>query len=190
MISNKSKIVTIFICALIFSACTKNNQPKQMIDQQINNQQEEQGLKGKFSFKNLLSQGKNFSCTYKFSDQKNETETTGKSYIFGKKMYQEIETINSQNDSISTKGFVLSDGEYIYTWSPEKSSGMKIKIEDQNLEDEKVKTDVAGAKEGMEAEYDMECLPWEVDEKVFSLPEGVNFTDFSEMMKNIPRVSN
>ena len=104
-------------------------------------------------------------------------------------MYQETETVNLADKTKSIKGFVLSDGEYVYTWSPDKkTSGMKIKIEDQKTEDGKVKTGVAGAKENMEMEYDMECSPWKVDENIFSLPDGVTFTDLSEMMKNLPTI--
>ncbi len=187
MIVNTPKIFTILACTLVFSGCIKTSPKEVNINKE--EQQQEQELRGKYSFKSLLSQNKNISCTYKFVDQENKLETTGKTYISGKKMYQELSTVYLSQENKTIKSFMISDGDYVYTWSEDKkTSGMKIKIEEQKVEAEKVKTDVAGARESMDREYDLDCSPWKVDENVFVLPEGVIFNDLSEMMKNLPVV--
>lgn len=186
MISNSQKIFTILVCGAIFSACTNNPQKETKVNP--NQQQvEEQGLKGKYSFKSLLSQNKNLTCTYKITDEENKTETTGMSYISGKKVLQQTQTTSLVGDKKVVEGSVYSDGDYLYIWSSDNNgSAMKMKIENQAAEGGSVKTDVAGAQENMEKEYDLDCKPWNVDEKVFALPTDLEFKDFSEMMKSIP----
>lgn len=186
MISNTQKIFTILACGLIFSACTSTS-PTMSQKESSPKTQEEQGLKGKYSFKSLLSQNKSLSCTYKFTDEENKIETTGKAYISGKKVLQQTKTTNLVGDKKVVEGSVYTDGEYVYIWSPnDKQSAMKMKIENKAEVDDGVKTDVAGAQENMEKEYDLDCMPWKVDESIFALPTDINFKDFSEMIKGIP----
>lgn len=186
MISNSQKIFTILACGLIFSACTSTPPTKSEKDKSIQ-QQEEQVLKGKYSFKNLLSQNKNLTCTYKFTDEENKMETTGRAYISGKKVLQQTQTTNLVGDKKVVDGSVYTDRDYVYIWSSsDKNSAMKMRIENQTTQEGGVKTDVAGAQESMEKEYDLECNPWKVDESIFALPTDVEFKDFSEMMKGIP----
>ncbi len=186
MISTSQKIFTILACGLMFSACTATS-PKPSQKDISPQKQEELGLKGKYSFKSLLGQNKNLTCTYKFTDEENKFEITGQAYITGKKVLQETQTTNLVGSKKVIKGSVYTDGEYIYIWNKDdKTSGMKMKIEDQEIEEGKVKTDVAGAQETMEKEYDLDCSPWKVDEKILTIPSDVQFKDFSEMMKGIP----
>lgn len=188
MISNSQKIFTILVCGLIFSACT-STPPTMSQKESSPKTQEEQGLKGKYSFKSLLSQNKSLTCTYKFIDEENKTETTGKAYIAGKKVLQQTQTMNTEGDKILINGNVYTDGDYVYIWSPDnRASAMKMKVENQEMEEGKVKTDVAGAQENIEKEYDLDCKPWKVDESIFALPTDINFKDFSEIMKGIPSV--
>lgn len=186
MISNSQKIFTILVCGLIFSACT-NTPPKMSQKESSPKTQEVQGLKGKYSFKSLLAQNKNLTCTYKFTDEENKIETTGKAYISGKKVLQQTQTTNLVGDKKIIEGSVYTDGDYVYIWNPsDKSSAMKMKIESTTEGEGSVKTDVAGAQENMEKEYDLECNPWKADESVFALPTDIIFKDFSEMMKGLP----
>ena len=186
MMSISQKIFTIFACGLIFSACT-SAKPNESQNNNLPKTQEESGLKGKYSLKSLLVQNKNLACTYKFTDEENKLEVTGKAYISGKKILQQTQTVNLEGEKKVIDGAVYTDGDYAYIWSPsDKNSAMKMKIENETTGEGMVKTDFASVQENMEKEYEIECLPWSVDEKVFSLPEDVIFKDFSEMMKGLP----
>ena len=179
MIAKHKSFLIVSLFALALSACTGPS-PKAPMQNNENKKQEEQGLKGKYSFKSLLSQNKNLTCTYKFTDEENKLEITGKAYITGKKVLQQTQTTNLVGDKKVVDGSVYTDGDYVYIWSPnDKRSAMKMKIENQTAEEGSVKTDVAGAQENMEKEYDLDCKPWNVDEKVFALPTDIEFKDFS-----------
>ncbi len=129
-------------------------------------------------------------CTYSFADEDNNFQVKSTTFISGKNFAQESETTNPADKTKTTKTNMISDGDFVYTWSTDqKGSGMKIKIEEPKTENsETPKTDVASTKESMDTEYDMQCSPWSVDKTKFTLPTDVKFTDLSELMKSIPTI--
>ncbi len=174
--------------SVLLSACGK---PSIQTPGQADNKGETktENFSQKSTLKNLLGMSKNLTCSYVFEDTENKFQVKGTTYISGKKFAQEGETTDPADKTKTIKSYMLSDGDYVYTWSPsQKGTGMKIKIEEPKNEDiETPKTDVAGAKDNMEKEYDMDCKPWVVDQTKFTLPADIKFTDFSEMLKNLPK---
>ena len=140
----------------------------------------------KSTLKNLLGMDKNLTCTYTFEDAENKFQVKGTTYISGKKFAQEGETTDPTDKTKTIKNYMVSDGDYVYTWGElQKGAGMKIKLEEPK--DGTPKTDVAGAKGNMDKEYDMNCTHWDVDQARFNIPADIKFTDYSEIMKNLPK---
>ena len=170
--------------SFIFSACTsaKDESSKQKNNPPVAKEEE---IKGKFSFKTLLVEGKNLVCTYSYQDFENETNVSGTTYLAGGKMFQDTITTSKSNEGVKTNTLFLDNT--IYSWNPEdKTQGMKIKIDPKSQE--QVKTDVAGTQENMEKEYDLDCKPWDSNGDVFKVPEDITFRDLAEMMNNLPNI--
>ena len=182
-----SSALIVLSFSLLLSACNKTSStPSGAI---VNKEEvKEESFSGKSTLKTLLGMGKSLNCTYEFNDSENKLQTKGTTYISGKKFATDIEMTNPADAKKTLKNHMISDGEYIYTWEDQKNTGMKIKIEAPESEAKTVKTDVAGAKEDMEKEYDMKCSPWGVDQNKFNLPTNIKFTDLSEMMKSLPSI--
>ncbi len=187
----KNKLGSVLIVlsfSLLLSACNKTaSTPSGAIEN--NAEVKEESFSKKSTLKTLLGMGKSLNCTYEFTDTENKLSTKGTTYISGKKFATDIEMTSPADTKKTLINHMISDGEYIYTWEDQKNTGMKIKLETPSESEAKtVKTDVAGAKEDMEKEYDMKCSPWGVDQSKFTLPTNIKFTDLSEMMKNIPSI--
>ncbi len=182
------RLITLTVFSLLLASCTPKTANLQPASQ--NSTAKEESFTKKSTLKNLLVLGKNLVCTYTFVDSENKVEVKSTSYVSGKKFAQETETTVSTDPEKKVKSNMTSDGEYIYTWSEDsKGRGMKMKIEEPKVDDKKqAKTDIAGAQENLETEYEVNCSPWSVDQSKFVLPEGVQFTDLSEMMNNIPNM--
>lgn len=175
--------------SVLLSACTKPTLPKPA-QTESKTESPSENLNQKSTLKSLLGLGKNLICTYSFTDDDNKFQVKSTTFISGKNFAQESETTNPADKTKTTKTNMISDGDFVYTWSTDqKGSGMKIKLEEPKAEDPKTpKTDVASTKESMDTEYDMQCSSWSVDKTKFTLPTDVKFTDLSELMKNIPTI--
>jgi hypothetical protein len=122
----------------------------------------------KGSMKALIARGGNYKCTFK---QDTEVGTsTGTVYISGKEMRGDFSSVVTVANT-TIESHMISDGEFVYTWSPLMPTGMKMKVDTTATTEEST--------EGFDTnqELDYECNPWTRDETVFSLPEGVTFTE-------------
>lgn len=185
----KTKLVTTLVVlsfSLLLSACTK--QQPQTVGKVESNTEAQENFSKKSTLKSLLGMGKSLTCTYSSVDEQSKFQIKGTTYISGNKFAQEVETTDPTDAKKVVRSNMISDGEFVYTWSPDKKdSGMKIKaIKPEEKTDGTVKTDVASSEENMNKEYDMNCSPWSVDQSKFTIPSDVKFTDLSEIMKNIP----
>ncbi len=83
---------------------------------------------------------------------------------------------------------MISDGTYAYVWTAENPMGMKFKSETMENPPAQTQTGTAaGATNGsvyINQQVNMNCSPWAVDESVFVPPANVQFTDFSQSLKN------
>ena len=115
--------------------------------------------------------------TYKIAGD-NEIKTI--MYISGKRIrldYDMKNPVPGMGGKTQKNLYMVSDGEYGYVWGDstlgEMMQGFKIKIDEMDSEQE--------APAGTEMiDYEMpitDCEPWIVDEKMFEIPEGIEFID-------------
>jgi len=185
--SNKAKISLVIFSAVLLSACTMTPQKGKETQPVENNTGTEQSQA--FSLRELIALGKNQKCvisTSTTSDDGTKTDTSGTIYISGKKMAQEVMVTSTDKEMPKIDMRMVSDGEYIYTWNTQtKQQGMKFKATDPsdgNIE----KGDNSNGGVSMDDKLNVKCSNWLVDNSKFAIPTDVNFTDLSEMMKNIP----
>lgn len=127
--------------------------------------------------------GNNLVCeaTYKVADD-NELKTI--MYISGERIrlnYDMKVPVPGAGGETQKNLYMVSDGEYGYVWGDsflgEMMQGFKIKMDEMGSGQE--------APAGTEMiDYEMpvtHCKPWIVDEKMFEIPEGVEFIDPGNM---------
>jgi hypothetical protein len=123
--------------------------------------------------------GNNLECeaTYKVADD-NELKTI--MYISGKRIrlnYDMKIPVPGEGGKTQKNLYMISDGEYGYVWGDsflgEVMQGFKIKMDKMGSGQE--------APAGTEMiDYEMpvtHCKPWIVDEKMFEIPDGIEFID-------------
>ncbi len=115
--------------------------------------------------------------TYKVGED-NEVKTI--MYISGKRIRLEYDMKNpvpGMGGKTQNNFYMVSDGEYGYAWGDSTlgsmMQGFKIRMDDMDSEEE--------APAGTEmVDFEMpvtDCKPWIVDEKMFEIPEGIDFID-------------
>ncbi len=153
-------------------------------DQKDNNEDDEYNTQGGnlgdfFSGK----MGTDLMCetTYKVAED-NEIKTI--MYISGKRIrldYDMKNPVPGMGGKTQKNLYMVSDGEYGYVWGDstlgEMMQGFKIKMDDMDSEQE--------APAGTEMiDYEMpitNCEPWIVDEKMFEIPEGIEFINTDDL---------
>ena len=133
----------------------------------------------------LLKLGKTLKCTYTAGEE--GSVTTGTSYISGKRMRGDFD-ITSENDS-KIVSHMVSDGEWMYSWSDNMDKGMKMKYEEVVAEDtDATDTTTDETNENLDAlknQVDYKCSNWIVDTSLFEVPSDIEFVDYSQMLKDI-----
>lgn len=176
------KIITIFFVSLlsiILTGCTiKKSDNKVSNTQEIS---EEQSLKG--SLFDLVGLNKNVKCTF---EVKNEGgESSGVTYVSGKKAKSEMSVNIEGQENISIYTLVLDD--YFYTWGNNSSQGTKMKISDLQGENQPNIGSEAdnNSYQDYKNEFDFDCKVWIPDNSKFEIPTNIEFTDMTEMIKNV-----
>ena len=115
--------------------------------------------------------------TYKVGED-NEIKTA--MYISGKRIrlnYDMKNPVPGMGGETQKNLYMVSDGEYGYVWGDSTIGGImqgfKVKIDEMDSEE-------AAPKETEMIDYEMpvtDCKPWTVDEKMFEIPEGIEFID-------------
>lgn len=93
------------------------------------------------------------------------------------------------------KGTMLTDNVYTYVWSEGEKVGFKTKLETEKATEP---TEAAPQEENLDAtkraesfddatKFKTECTRRTISESEFTPPADVNFTDFAEMMKGLPK---
>lgn len=116
-------------------------------------------------------------ATYKVGED-NEIKTI--MYISGKRIrlnYDMKNPVPGMGGEIQKNLYLVSDGEYGYVWGDSTLGGMmqgfKIKMDEMDSEQ-------TAPKETEMIDYEMpvtDCKLWTVDEKMFEIPEGIDFID-------------
>ena len=80
----------------------------------------------KGSMKTLIARGGNYKCMFK--QDTDAGTSTGTVYISDKEMRGDFTSIVAANN-MTVESHMISDGEFMYTWSPMMPTGMKIAID-------------------------------------------------------------
>lgn len=130
--------------------------------------QDESKTKG--SIKSLLSGGRNVMCTVSYPQDSGITGS-GTVYVTGNKMSNDFTmTVNNQ----SADGHIISDGQYLYSWSSQSSQGTKIKIDDEGKQETQSNQNV-----DLDKNVDLDCSNWSVDNSKFVPPSDVTFAELN-----------
>lgn len=123
------------------------------------------------SLLSILNAGGSYQCT--FAIDVANSKSTGTVYIANKKMAGDFESVVPQVN-MTIKSHMVSDGDYMYTWSDMMPQGMKIKI-DPNVTD--VKTPPASGTSSFDynQNLDYDCKAWATDAGKFAVPANITF---------------
>ncbi len=188
--SKKAVFPLVIFFAIFLSACT-TKAPVGTENQDGENKPEETEVEQSqsSSLRELLAIGKNQKCTVTTTstdDDGTKTDTVGTIYISGKKMAQDVSVTSTDKEIPKMNMRMISDGSFMYSWNVDsKSQGMKMKIVEPAEEESKGGNSQGGAVD-LDEKVAMKCTNWIVDNSKFTIPSDVQFTDLSEMMKNIP----
>jgi hypothetical protein len=125
----------------------------------------------KQSLRSLLAAPGNQTCEY--SDP--ESGYSGKAYLSGGKMRADA-TIVNQGQTLSSHTY--TDGDTIYVWADGQASGMKMSLKN-------ITPAPSGQPENnvdLDKQIDYKCSSWNPDAALFTLPENVEFKDFSSLI--------
>lgn len=146
-------------------------------------------MKGKDSLLALFKLGKSMECTFSFSSEGMKGEGTG----YFDKNKSRVDSLYAGGGTESIASYMITDDttKMMYTWfmSEGKMSGMKMTIPDEVVvESGAAATPWAQAPTPQvtpETDVTYDCKPWTVDSSVFVPPNNVEFTDMSEMQKQM-----
>ena len=166
-------IILIIVLAIgayfVFGNSSQNK--TQTTDVATNAQRADESQSTTSSIKSLLSGNKNVMCTVKYPPDSG-MNGEGTVYVSANKMRGDfIMMVNNQ----STDSHMISDGEYMYSWSSQAAQGTKIKMETidkQQTGQEKSNADI-------NQQVDLNCSDWSVDDSKFTPPAEIKFTELN-----------
>jgi hypothetical protein len=130
------------------------------------------------SIPDLLAKGKSIKCDLAAAT---DVITSGTTYVAGGKFRTDYEM--KVADQANVKSYSLSDGTWLYSWSdayPDQAA--KFKLADMEKLSAEIQADNKGS-ENYNAKMDYKCFDWQADDSIFTLPVGVEFKDYSEVLK-------
>ncbi len=141
---------------------------------------ETQENKMKGSLFDLFNKGGNLQCT--FSGAQDGQNISGTIYVSGKRMKGVFE-IEMEPTTITSN--MISDGEFVYTWSDLLPQGIKMKLTDAegnaDADSTTLSPEVLESVKEFQRDYDYDCSEWDVDSALFVVPTNVTFTDFTNL---------
>lgn len=128
----------------------------------------------------LIKLGKVAKCTYSYDADK--SKLSGVTYISGKNMRGDFTMKLADGQDIESH--IISDGEWLFSWSSAMPQGFRMKVSDQESKSIDSSTQNTNALD-LNKSFDYKCSAWLVDSSKFEVPTDVTFADFSEMMKGV-----
>ena len=181
LIMKKITTLALIICsAFIFSACgpKKDIENTASVTPTSSPTQEKSG----FSLRELLSKNIAQKCTWQTSGE--EGDTQGEILINGNKFKQ---TIKMKNPTGETQFNSVSDGEWMYSWSDDSTTGnmaFKMKLDQtQNSNETNIPQNTSGNQIDLDQEYNYNCQPTTINESDLTIPKDVEFIDIAEFTK-------
>lgn len=144
------------------------------------------------SLKELIDRGQASKCTFQMDMEGIETEAVV--YIAGQKSYSEMET--KDNTGKTYKTYSIIDGEWMYTWSTmTPGTGLKMNLKEMEEMGEEYEDDQEAKSEfdyqkNYEQEFEYKCQNWLQDNSKFVPPANIEFTDWSQLMKDFTEEMN
>ncbi len=134
----------------------------------------------KGSVKDLLGVGKKVRCDWKVEE--GEMKMSGVVWVDGERSRTEMAVSTPEGEMVTN---FLSDGEYTYSWGA-GDQGWKFKVSDfeGEVEDSEVEEGNAQFKD-WNKEYEYDCKKWVVEGDKFKLPDGIEFVDMGEQVKQM-----
>lgn len=126
----------------------------------------------------LIKLGKTLKCTYSLDTE--DVNMSGTTYVSGKNMRADFENTTPNSDKIQSH--MISDGDWVYTWTSASPQGLKIDINKFQSENSAPNEDNTEGEQNLKTfnnEMDFKCMPWNEDMSLFEVPSDITFTDFS-----------
>lgn len=122
----------------------------------------------------LIARGGDHVCTFDQTVENNRS--TGTVYISNGKMRGDFKSsVVTGATPIDVESHMISDGEFMYTWSSMMPTGFKMAVVQNTTADGTTPTSQQMFDANMKLSYD--CDPWTVDASKFTLPSAVTFTE-------------
>ncbi len=132
------------------------------------------------SMKDLLSR-ESSKCTV--SNTTANSESNGTVYVGQGKMRGDFTSVTKSPD-MTIESHMISDGEYIYTWSDAMAQGVKIPVASANMSGQP-NAPKSEQVEMYNADVAYTCDSWRADESQFEIPPSVTFVDMSTMLQGM-----
>jgi len=175
-------VILILIAGAFIVLGKKSSNPLQSVQNKV-----AQMTTQKMSLSDFFSLAGSKKCT--FSDKTNNS--TGTVYIGSGEMRGDFQSTDSGK---TTATHMINDGKYVYIWTDGQSQGYKMSTDVVKKEAAQVtlSPDNSGSSEtpssgpvNMNQQADYSCGGWSVDTSIFTLPQGITFTDYSSMMQGM-----
>ncbi len=137
----------------------------------------------------LIKLGKTLKCTYSMATQ--DVTISGTTYVSGENMRGDFE--NTEPNGTKIQSHMISDGEWVYTWTSASPQGIKMNITKAQSEGSASNADSTTTNQNANTfknNVDFKCLPWIEDASVFQVPTDIKFTDFTAPSANTNSNSN
>ncbi|MFA9288981.1 MAG: hypothetical protein ACEQSA_03825 [Weeksellaceae bacterium] len=177
--------IIIILIAVISGAVLMQRSNNQMVGEDKPIQPAEGGTANMKSLQELMAMGKNQKCTFEYNDPNGGIE--GTTYISASNVRSDFN--NTDKDGKTSNGGMITDGDFMYTWTSDSKEGVKTAITDdmqKTVEEEREKfmqNPDTYMDPNQKVEYD--CANWNPDVKVFTPPADIKFTDYSVQMQQM-----
>ncbi|MEK7557263.1 MAG: hypothetical protein AAB538_04775, partial [Patescibacteria group bacterium] len=125
----------------------------------------------------LLKQGQNLTCTFQRADATGTI--SGTVYVAGEGQRLKGDFNVQQSGSTGVTGHVMREAQTMYVWSDQLPQGTKFTI----VEESPAPVASDTSEQFAEQSFNYTCLPWVVDQSVFTLPTDKQFVDVSAQLQ-------
>ncbi len=184
---NTKYIIGGIVVAVIAVGAYMMTRPESSIEQQMTDQMGNRTTM-RHSLREFMTMGgETMKCTYVSEDTTARTE--GTTFIANGKVRSDS-TITTKADGKAMTSSSIIDGTHMYAWGDNMPHGMKMSM--SAMSDLEANAAQGNDTMGMDSQteqydtaYDYECEPWAEDGSFFAPPAGIEFMDYSEMMKGM-----
>ncbi len=174
----------IVFSSLFLTACTTQNTSS---NSNNSNNETQKETSSSFSLRQLIAQNIPQKCTYTGTNEDGSFES--EIIISGKKFNQTIKTKSTDGEQTINS---VSDGEYVYTWGSNTTSGtfaIKLKADfdtqDTPETEKDFEQDITASQVDLDTDYQGKCSPTIVTDANFQAPKDIEFEDYSKFLEDL-----